>query len=65
MNNYSLEEIEDMLAYLDLHIGRYQYKVLTTDQKNMLADLVDAGCKRLAKAEGWDEARTVDRWWLK
>lgn len=64
MNNYSLEAIEDLLAYLDLHIVRYQYKVLTTEQKNMLADLVDASCAREAVEEGYAEARTVDRWWL-
>jgi hypothetical protein len=37
-----LREIAEMLAYLDLHLGRHPWKQLTTKQKELLADLIDS-----------------------
>jgi hypothetical protein len=53
------EQVSDLLAYLDLHIGRYQWKVLTAEQKELMADLVDESERRSQP----DDPRVVERWW--
>jgi hypothetical protein len=65
-----IDNIADMLAYLELHISRYPVSQLTTEQKEMLADLVDYGAKRTWMADksidhdDTDERpRTMNRWW--
>lgn len=65
-----LHDTEDMLSYLDLHIGRYPITQLTTEQKNLYAELVDAGSLRSWEEDAAtdpedpeDQPRTMDRWW--
>lgn len=53
-----------MVAYMDLHIGRYEMSQLTTEQKNLWADLVDFSGEHAAVHEGGDvPARKCVRWW--
>lgn len=60
-------EMADMLTYIALHVGKYQWKVLTTDQKELWADLIDRD--RTVQDEhdnyvGTDMAyQPVERWW--
>lgn len=42
MRDRLLADIADMVAYMDLHIGKYQVKQMTTEQKELWADLVDS-----------------------
>lgn len=49
----------DMLTYIELHMNRYQWKVLTTDQKNLLADLIDEE----RATEFPDDHTPIERWW--
>lgn len=57
-----LAEIAAMVAYMDLHIGRYQVSQLSTKQKEIWADLVDSA--NVNAQESWrDEARRTTRWW--
>lgn len=59
-----IREFEDLLASLWLHIGRHEVKQLTTEQKNLLADSVDAANARLAEADpAYGEPPRVERWW--
>lgn len=49
----------DMLTYIELHMTRYQWKVLTTAQKNLLADLIDE-----ERALNYPDDHTpMERWW--
>lgn len=55
---------EELLAALWLYIGRYEVKQLTTGQKNLLADAVDAMRARRAGVDpAYDGPGMVDRWW--
>lgn len=60
-----LRRIADMVAYLDLHIGRYQIAQFTTTQKELWADLVDAAevLAALDNEAAPDAARRTARWW--
>lgn len=60
-----LAQIAEMVAYMDLHIGRYEMKQMTTEQKELWADLVDAyGVVTTLVDEGTHtEPRRVARWW--
>lgn len=42
LRDRQLRLIADMVAYMDLHIGRFHIKQMTTEQKEMWADLIDA-----------------------
>ena len=54
---------EDLLGSVWLYIGwRYVTKQLTTEQKNLFADTVDAYWRRSDAFDG-EEFRPVDRWW--
>lgn len=59
-----LSEIAHLVAYLDLHLGRYQWSQLTTRQKELLADLVDASSVIAAADDpGYGEPARTTRWW--
>lgn len=59
-----LRDLEDLLASLWLYIGRREVKQLTTEQKNLLADSVDAAHARLAQGDPtYGEPSKVERWW--
>lgn len=49
----------DLLTYLALHVGRYEWKVLTTEQKNLWADLIDEHRAR----EYPNDFEPMERWW--
>lgn len=60
--------IADLVAYMDLHIGRYEMKQLTTEQKELWADLVDADAwldarKDPSMAEPDGVPARTSRWW--
>lgn len=57
------KKLQDMIAYVDLHIGNFPIKKLTTEQKELWADCVDASGARMAEAEGWDDPHVFPRWW--
>lgn len=42
LRDHRIRQIADMVAYMDLHIGRFHIKQMTTEQKELWADLVDA-----------------------
>lgn len=56
-----VQPLVEMLTYLELHVGRYQWTVLTTPQKNLLADLID---ERRAR-DFPDDHEPMERWWQK
>lgn len=57
-------KFEDLLGAVWLYIGwRYVTKPLTTEQKNLFADAVDAYWSRSDAFEG-EESTPVDRWWV-
>lgn len=58
-----LAEIAELVADMDLYIGRHQYKQLTTRQKELWADLVDAASVRQALTEDEPQPRRTVRWW--
>lgn len=61
-----LAEIAAMVAYMDLHVGRYEIRQMDTRQKELWADLVDADAIRAAHEDdaGSDDApRRSVRWW--
>lgn len=51
----SPDYLRDLIATLWLYIGRYEETQLTTEQKELLADVVE-GHER-------DFSMTFDRWW--
>lgn len=68
INNPLLTEVADLLAYLDLHLGRYPWTQLTTRQKEVMADLIDnAGTiEQLNNPDEYrpgESPRRVERWW--
>ena len=59
-----IREFEDLLASLWLYLPRHTVKQLTTEQKTLLADSVDAANARLAEADpAYGEPARVERWW--
>lgn len=59
-----LEQIADMAAYMDLHLSRHIYEQLTTEQKELWADLVDSSSALLAARDSsMSPARRQARWW--
>lgn len=57
-------EYEDLLGSIWLYIGwRYVTKQLTTPQKNLFADAVEADLKRGDAFEDGEAEAAVDRWW--
>jgi hypothetical protein len=65
-----IEKIQDMLSYLDLHMAKYPITQLTTEQKELYANLVDAGSLRSWEEDAAvdhddpeDKPREMDRWW--
>lgn len=59
-----LREIAEMVGYMDLHIGRHQIKQMTTRQKELWADLVDADSVLDENENPTDgPARRSVRWW--
>ena len=48
---------QETLAYLELHIGRYEVSQLTAEQKDCLADAVDARYRAPWGLEPYE------RWW--
>lgn len=57
---------EDLLASIWLYIDwRYVTRQLTTPQKNLLADAIDASHRRTAAGEGpaYGLSALADRWW--
>lgn len=59
-----LAEIAALVGYMDLHMGRHEIRQLTTAQKELWADLVDADAVATANADPsmWPPRRSV-RWW--
>jgi hypothetical protein len=65
-----IEQIQDMLSYLDLHMKQWPIDQLTTVEKELYADLVDAGSRRAWEQDvatdhndPEDQPRRMDRWW--
>lgn len=59
-----IRDLEDLLATIELHIGQHVVKQLTTEQKALFADSVDASNARLAEADpAYGEPARVERWW--
>lgn len=53
------DKILETLLYMELHVGRYEWSQLTTEQKNLLADLIDEGRAK----EYPDDHEPMERWW--
>lgn len=53
-----IDEIIETLLYIELHIGRHEWKQLTTSQKDLLADLIDE--RRSAE---YNDYEPMERWW--
>lgn len=51
-------QLEDLIASINLYIGRYVETQLTTEQKELLYDIVEADYKRQDIYSS-----TLDRWW--
>lgn len=51
-----VERLRDLVATLWLYIGRYAEKQLTTEQKELLYDVVEA-------APGHEDDEPMERWW--
>lgn len=49
---------QETLAALSLHISRHTWTLLTTEQKECLADAIDAD-----RQEIYEEVGSLDRWW--
>ena len=56
-NAFDPTKLRDLIAYLWLYIGRFEEKQLTTEQKEMLADIVEGTSEQ--------EDFEYDRWWRK
>lgn len=58
-------DYEDLLGSIWLYIGwRYVTKQLTTEQKNLFADAVEADLRRGDGFEDGEVEAAVDRWWV-
>jgi len=58
------DAFEDLLAVIELYIGRFVVQRLTTEQRNLFAAAVDASNARRAAADpAYGEPRKVERWW--
>jgi hypothetical protein len=60
------QKYADLLASIGLYINwRYVTRQLTTEQKELFADAIDADGLRTAAQEGpaWGEPTTAERWW--
>ncbi len=56
--------MRDLLSYLALHIGRYEWTQLTTEQKELLADVIEEKHRRMEAEDGLDYTSVpVHRWW--
>lgn len=56
--------MRDLLSYLALHIGRYEWRQLTTEQKDLLADVIEEKHRRMEAEDGLDYTSVpVNRWW--
>jgi plasmid maintenance system antidote protein VapI len=49
-----IKQRDDLIAALWLYVGRYEVMQLTTEQKDLFADIVD---------RVYDDNKPVDRWW--
>ena len=58
------ERYEDLLGSIWLYVNwRYVTKQLTTEQKELFADAVDAHSARLNAGEPEIDLHPVERWW--
>jgi hypothetical protein len=60
------QELADLVTYAELHFGRFVWTQLTTDQKELLADLIDAKYDRQDAEENTPADRRytpTERWW--
>ncbi|WP_248581571.1 hypothetical protein [Nocardioides sp. InS609-2] len=68
LRDQQLRVIGELVGYMDLHVGKYQIKQLTTEQKELWADMVDA-TEWLQAREDPSSAypdgipRRTPRWW--
>jgi hypothetical protein len=63
MRDSGVEQFQDLLGSIWLYISwPYVTKQLTTPQKELFADAVEAWSRRLNDGDP-DEPTTVDRWW--
>lgn len=59
-----LAEMRDLLGSISLYVNwRFTTKQLTTPQKEMWADAVDAWSQALQAADGYAPSRVAVRWW--
>lgn len=58
-----IEALEDVVATLWLHIGHHAESQLTTEQKEILADAVDAQRTRQDPQPTDPGPQQFDRWW--
>ena len=58
-----VRDMQDTMAYVDLHISQYPIRKLTTEQKELWADAVDASNARADERENYDEPSVYRRWW--
>ncbi len=56
----SMDDIADLCFSLNLYLPLHTWKQLTTDQKNLLADLIDMATAELYAAE---KLEPIERWW--
>lgn len=62
--NPLLRAMAEMVSYMDLHVGRYQIKQFTSEQKEMWADLSDAVSVLYAREDpSMDPPGRMPRWW--
>jgi hypothetical protein len=54
-----IEALQDLVANLNLYASRHTWSQLTTEQKELFADAVDADRAR----SGDDDGYRVERWW--
>lgn len=54
-----IQDLHGLLSYLHLYTSRHTWTQLTTDQKELFADIIDAHNLR----EFPDDPGVVDRWW--
>lgn len=58
------EQMQDLLDSIWLYVSwRYVTKKLTTEQKELWADAVDASCRKAQIENGEDPHPVAERWW--